>query len=42
MQKNIIFTKDGYEKVGEEQKDLLAARPAAVEDLKKAREMGDL
>ena len=38
----IRFTKEGYEKLKEEYKDLLRQRPLAVEDLKKAREMGDL
>ncbi len=38
----IRFTKEGYEKLKEEYKDLLRQRPLAVADLKKAREMGDL
>lgn len=38
----IRFTKQGYEKLKEEYNDLLRQRPFAVEDLKKAREMGDL
>ena len=38
----IRFTKEGYKKLKEEYSDLLKARPLAVEDLKKAREMGDL
>lgn len=42
MPKPILFTKQGYEKLKKEHGDLLASRPAAVEDLKKAREMGDL
>jgi len=40
--KPILFTREGYEKILQEQKQLLSERPAAVEDLKKAREMGDL
>lgn len=46
MQKRPIhrmrFTKTGYEKLKEEYAELLAQRPAVVDDLKKAREMGDL
>lgn len=38
----ISFTKDGYEALQKEQVELLAKRPAAVAELKKAREMGDL
>ena len=38
----IRFTKEGLEKLKQEQTDLIAARPAVIEDLKKAREMGDL
>lgn len=38
----IRFTKEGYEKLKKEYDDLLRQRPLAVEDLKKAREMGDL
>lgn len=40
--KKIRFTKEGYEKLGQEYLELLAQRPAAIEDLKKARELGDL
>lgn len=40
--KPIPMTKTGYEKILGEQKKLQQERPAAVEDLKKAREMGDL
>lgn len=40
--KPILFTKAGFDTIKKEQEDLLASRPAAVEDLKKAREMGDL
>jgi len=36
------FTKDGYEKLKEEYEDLKTQRPSAVEDLKKARDLGDL
>lgn len=36
------FTRDGYEALEKEQEQLLAKRPEAVEDLRKAREMGDL
>ena len=36
------FTKTGYEKLKKEYEELKAARPAAVEDLRKARELGDL
>jgi len=38
----IRFTKEGFEKAKQEYADLLEQRPAVVEDLKKAREMGDL
>lgn len=38
----IRFTKEGYEKLKEEYNNLLRQRPLAVEDLKKARELGDL
>ena len=38
----IRFTKEGYEKLKAEYEELLKQRPAIVEDLKKAREMGDL
>lgn len=40
--KQILFTQEGHSKLQEEQKELQASRPAAVADLKKAREMGDL
>ncbi|HWY79173.1 MAG TPA: GreA/GreB family elongation factor [Candidatus Sulfotelmatobacter sp.] len=36
------FTKSGYENLKKEYAELLSQRPAAVEDLRKAREMGDL
>lgn len=42
MNKIIYFTEKGYQKKAEEYKQLLASRPAAVADLAKAREMGDL
>lgn len=38
----IIFTKEGYEKLLTEQTDLIESRKVAVEDLAKARAMGDL
>lgn len=38
----ILFTKEGYEKLIKEQEDLKVSRKAAVEDLAKARAMGDL
>ena len=40
--KQIRFTKEGFEKIQQEYNELLEQRPAVVEDLKKAREMGDL
>ena len=40
--KQIRFTKDGFEKIKQEYEELWNSRPAAVADLKKAREMGDL
>ncbi len=36
------FTKAGYEKLQQEYEELKRERPAAVEDLRKARELGDL
>lgn len=39
---HIRFTKEGFTKIQQEYADLLKQRPAVVEDLKKAREMGDL
>lgn len=38
----IPFTKEGYQKILDEQKKLLSERPEAVDHLKKARDMGDL
>lgn len=38
----IRFTKAGFEKLQQEQEDLIKQRPAVLEDLKKARELGDL
>jgi len=38
----IRFTKEGYEKLKKDYEELLKQRPAAVLDLKTAREMGDL
>ncbi|HZE86855.1 MAG TPA: transcription elongation factor GreA [Methylomirabilota bacterium] len=40
--KQIRFTKEGYEKLKSEYETLLKQRPFVIEDLKKAREMGDL
>lgn len=40
--KQIRFTKEGYENIKQEYETLLKSRPAAVLDLKKARDMGDL
>ena len=41
MQK-IRFTKEGFEKAQKEYQDLLDERPGVIEDLQKARELGDL
>lgn len=38
----IRFTKEGFKKLKKEHEELLAQRPHAVSELKKAREMGDL
>ena len=38
----MLLTKNGLEKLQEEYQKLLTERPAAVLDLKKARDMGDL
>jgi transcription elongation factor GreA len=38
----IPFTRNGYRKVQDEEKKLKSERPEAVENLRKAREMGDL
>lgn len=38
----IRFTKDGFKKLQQEQEELIKQRPAVLEDLKKARELGDL
>ncbi len=40
--KQIRFTKEGFEKAQQEYEELQKKRPAVVEDLKKARELGDL
>ncbi|MFS6706523.1 transcription elongation factor GreA, partial [Staphylococcus aureus] len=40
--KQIRFTKEGYAKLKKDRADLLKSRPEAVQDLKKARDMGDL
>jgi transcription elongation factor GreA len=42
MPKAIEFTKEGYDAVLAQQEKLMARRPAAVEELRRAREMGDL
>ncbi|MDO8658927.1 MAG: transcription elongation factor GreA [Candidatus Levybacteria bacterium] len=42
MDKKIAFTKEGFAALQKEYLDLLNSRRPAVEDLKKAREMGDL
>jgi len=36
------FTKAGYEKLAQEYEELKAQRPAVVEDVQKARDLGDL
>lgn len=38
----ILFTKEGFDDTKKELGNLVSQRPSAVEDLKKAREMGDL
>lgn len=40
--KRAQFTKQGYEEHKQEYEQLVASRPAAVADLKKARDLGDL
>lgn len=40
--KKIRFTKEGFEKAKQEYADLQSQRPAVIEDLQKARELGDL
>jgi transcription elongation factor GreA len=42
IMKQIRFTKEGLEKLKQKRETLLNQRPAAVEDLKKSRELGDL
>lgn len=42
LPRTIPFTKEGYQKVLDEKQKLLSQRPAAVEHLRKARDMGDL
>jgi len=42
LPKRIPFTQVGYQAVLDEKKKLLAERPEAVDNLRKAREMGDL
>ncbi len=36
------FTKEGYEAMQQEERELLASRPAAIAELQKARALGDL
>lgn len=38
----VPFTKDGYEKIEQEQKDLLIERVGAIVHLQKSRDLGDL
>lgn len=40
--KRILFTQEGYNKLLQEKEELTQSRKAAVEDLAKARAMGDL
>src|SRR5260221_2308772 len=40
--RKISLSPQGFDKVKKEQEELLAQRPAAVAELKRAREMGDL
>lgn len=40
--RQVRFTKEGYEKLQKEHADLTAKRVGAVDDLQKARELGDL
>ena len=40
--RKIRFTKEGFEKAKQEYEDLLKQRPFVIEDLQKARELGDL
>lgn len=42
MMQQIRFTQAGYKKLEIERDELLKNRPSVVEDLRKAREMGDL
>ncbi|HEV2340132.1 MAG TPA: transcription elongation factor GreA [Patescibacteria group bacterium] len=42
MPARIPFTKEGYENIRKEKNILLLKRPGILEELKKAREMGDL
>lgn len=42
MSKKIRFTKDGLEKLKGEYEELISKRPLFVEELRKARELGDL
>lgn len=40
--RQILFTQTGYQDYQKQYEIIVASRPAAVEDLRKAREMGDL
>ena len=40
--KKIRFTREGFEKAKQEYEDLLKQRPSVIDDLQKARELGDL
>lgn len=40
--RQIIFTKDGFEKLKKRKEELLVKRKETIESLKRAREMGDL
>ena len=42
LPKRIVFTQDGYEDLLKEQERLEQQRPAAVDELKRARDLGDL
>lgn len=38
----VIFTKEGFENLKKEKEELLKGRPSVIEDLQKARALGDL
>lgn len=40
--RQILFTSDGFENLKKKQQELLQKRPTAVDNLQKARELGDL